>query len=119
VRYTGGSTLAVTLCNFVALLCMEAGVPTWWSVVAEVSGRHGAAMWGLMNSMASLGMVAANVAVGRIVDARQHAGMDALHAWSPIFDGVAVGLLAGAAAWLCVDATRLIVEQQEASDPRS
>jgi MFS family permease len=110
VRFTGESTAGVTLCNFLALMFMQAGVPTWWSVVAETSGRHGAAMWGLMNSMASLGLVGANVLVGRLVDLRQRAGMDALHAWSPVFDGVAVGLLAGGVAWLLVNATRSIVE---------
>jgi MFS family permease len=115
VRFTGDSTVGVTLCNFVALLFMQAGVPTWWSVVAEVSGRHGAAMWGLMNSMASLGLVGANVLVGRLVDSRQKAGMDALHAWAPVFDAVAVGLLTAAAAWLCVNATRSIVEPRTAA----
>jgi sugar phosphate permease len=110
VRQAGDSIAAVTTCIFVALLFMQAGVPTWWSVVAETSGRHGAAMWGLMNSMASLGLMFTNFVVGWMVDARRHAGMDALHAFSPVFDTIAVGLLAGSAAWLCVNATRSIVE---------
>jgi MFS family permease len=110
VRLAGDSIAGVTACIFVALLFMQAGVPTWWSVVAEISGRHGAAMWGLMNSMASLGLMGANFAVGWMVDARRHAGMDALHAWSPVFDAIAAGLLTAATAWLCVNATRSIVE---------
>jgi MFS family permease len=115
VRPAGDSVAGVTACIFVALLFMQAGVPTWWSVVAEISGRHGAAMWGLMNSMASLGLMAANFAVGWMVDARQHAGMDALHAWSPVFDAIAAALLAAAAAWVGVNAARSIVEPRLAA----
>ena len=115
IRSAGDSVAAVTACLFVALLFMQAGVPTWWSVVAEISGRHGAAMWGLMNSMASLGLMLANFLVGWMVDSRQRAGMDALHAWSPVFDVIAAGLLAGSVAWLCVNASRSIVEPAKLS----
>lgn len=104
------STIAVTLCNAAALLFMQAGVPTWWSVVAEISGRHGGAMWGLMNSMASLALMSLTVSIGAIVDSRQARGYSMLASWSPMFDAIAVGLLLGAAAWLLVDATRSIVD---------
>jgi hypothetical protein len=72
-------------------------------------------MWGLMNSMASLGLMAANFAVGWMVDARGRAGMDALHAWSPVFDAIAAALLAAAAAWVGVNAARSIVEPRLAA----
>jgi hypothetical protein len=79
-------------------------------VVAETSGRHGAALWGLMNSMAALGLMAVTVLIGWFVDRRQRGGLDALHAWAPMFDAVAMGLLAGAACWMFVDATRSSVD---------
>ena len=94
MRFAESSPLAVTLCHAAALFFMQAGVPTWWSVVAETSGRHGAAMWGLMNSMASLGLMGINLFVGWVVDRRQDAGVDAIRAWTPVFDAVAIGLAA-------------------------
>jgi MFS family permease len=112
VRLFDSTTLGVTLCNAAALFFMQAGVPTWWSVVAEISGRHGGAMWGLMNSMASLALMTLTVSIGYVVDQRQQAGYSALAAWSPMFDAIAAGLLLGAAAWTMVDATRAIVGEQ-------
>jgi sugar phosphate permease len=105
------SPLAVTLCHAAALFFMQLGVPTWWSVVAEVSGRHGAAMWGLMNSMASLGLMGVNLFVGWVVDARQRAGLEPVRVWFPVFDAVAIGLALGAVCWLLVDPARSIVER--------
>jgi sugar phosphate permease len=103
------SAAAITALSAAALFFMQFSVPSWWGVVAEVSGRHGAAMWGLMNSMASLGLIGLQLSVGWLVERRQAAGIDAARAWSPVFDMVAAGLLLGALAWLRVDATRSIV----------
>jgi MFS transporter, ACS family, glucarate transporter len=108
VRYAE-SAAAITALNAAALFFMQSAVPTWWTVVAEISGRHGGAMWGLMNSMASLGLMGLNLLVGRLVDHRQSIGLAAAQAWRPVFDAVAVGLLLGAVAWLLVNATRSIV----------
>ena len=106
--------VTATICNFAALFFLQVSMPTWWTVVAEISGRHGAAMWGLMNSLGGLGVFAMNSLVGWIVDAREQAGLAKLDCWTPVFDGVAIALAIGAVCWLFVDATRSIVE----SDPR-
>jgi hypothetical protein len=53
-----------------------------------------------------------NFFVGRIVEAREQAGFDKIECWRPVFDGVALGLALGAVCWLCVDATRSIVERK-------
>jgi predicted MFS family arabinose efflux permease len=103
------SALAVTLCNAAALFFLQVSLPSWWAVVAEVSGRHGAALWGLMNSMAGLGLMAVNVLVGWVVEERQALGYTPLDSWGPVFDGVALGLAVGAVCWLRVDATRSAV----------
>jgi MFS transporter, ACS family, glucarate transporter len=104
------SALAVTLCQAAALFCMQAAGPTWWTVVAEVSGRHGAAMWGLMNSLAGLGLMAVTVLIGWFVEQCERAGHPRVECWGPVFDGVAVALAVGAVCWLLVDATRSVVE---------
>jgi MFS family permease len=108
VRYTP-HVVTATLLNAAALFCLQVSIPTWWTVVAEISGRHGAAMFGLMNSMGGLGVMAMNFLVGRVVDGREAAGLSPLECWRPVFDGVAIGLAVGAVCWLMVNATRSIV----------
>jgi sugar phosphate permease len=109
VRYCEQALLA-TLCNSAALFFLYVSIPTWWTVVAEISGPHGASMWGLMNSLGGVGVVTMTFLVGRVVDAREAQGIPLIECWRPVFDGVAIGLACGAACWLFVDATRSIVE---------
>jgi sugar phosphate permease len=107
VRYVEHPLTASILCAS-GLFCLQVSIPTWWTVVAEISGRHGAAMFGLMNGMGGLGVMVLNALVGRIVDARVAAGIPLVDTWRPIFDGVAIALAIGACCWLLVDATRPI-----------
>src|SRR5262249_61979876 len=104
------SAPAVTLCLATALFCTQAALPTWWTVVAEISGRHGAALWGLMNSLAGLGLMAVNVLVGGFVARRECAGYAPVECWGPVFDGVALGLVGGARGWRLVGVARSGVE---------
>jgi len=115
MRYCESALLA-TLLNAAALFWLQVSIPTWWTVVAEISGRHGASMWGLMNSLGGLGVFAMTLLVGRIVEAREAAGISKIECWRPVFDGVAMALAVGAACWLFVDATRSIVETRPQSD---
>ena len=104
------SAWAVTLCTASAVFFMQAAIPTWWAVVAEISGRHGAAMWGLMNSMALFGVMAVNVLVGWYVDFREAQNYPLLSAWGHVFGAVTVALALGVVSWMLVDATRSAVE---------
>src|SRR6185437_5943853 len=101
---------AVTLCNASALFFVQAAIPTWWAVVARISGRHGAAMWGLMNSMSGLGLLGATRMVAWIIDHRKFAGHSPQDCWPPVFDGVGIALAAGVVCWFLTDATRSIVD---------
>ncbi|HEX5106558.1 MAG TPA: MFS transporter [Pirellulaceae bacterium] len=112
VRYVEHPLTASVLCAS-ALFCLQVSIPTWWTVVAEISGRHGAAMFGLMNGMGGLGVMVLNALVGRIVDSRVAAGIPLADTWRPVFDGVAIALAVGASCWLLVDATRPIFRRQE------
>jgi sugar phosphate permease len=118
VRYSTHAMIASLFCS-AALFFLQISIPTWWTVVAEISGKHGAAMFGLMNGMGGLGIMVLNALVGRVVEFRKAAGMTQIESWSPVFDGVAVGLLVGALCWLFVDATRSIVERRPAYDSSS
>jgi MFS family permease len=106
------SALVATLCNAAAGFFVQFSVPTWWTAVSEISGKHGAAMWGLMNSMGGVGVIATTSLVGRYVDSREKLGAHPLDCWNPVFDGVGLLLLAGAVFWLLVDPTRSIVERR-------
>ncbi len=109
--------VTATLLNAAALFCLQVSIPTWWTVVAEISGKHGAAMYGLMNSMGGFGVLIMNFLVGRVVEGREARGLSPIECWSPIFDGVAVGLACGAFCWLLVDATKSIVERKSPAIP--
>jgi MFS family permease len=104
------SAEAVTVCYASAMFCVQLGIPTWWTVVAQISGRHGAAMWGLMNSLGGLGAMSTTFFVGWFVDSSQHAGRPVAIAWQWIFDGVSVAAAAGACCWIGVNARRSIVD---------
>lgn len=112
VRFLESSD-AIMLCSAFSLFFMQISLPTWWSVVAEISGRHGGAMWGLMNSMASLGLIGLNLVVGMVVDHRQAAGLSLRESWNPIFDIVAAGLFLGGICWLIVNTNRALVARPE------
>ena len=109
VRYSQSALVASLLCA-AALFFLQVSIPTWWTVVAEISGRHGAAMFGLMNGMGGLGVMILNYLVGNVIDAGKQAGTPLVEVWRPVFDGVALGMVVGAVCWLLVDATRSIVE---------
>jgi hypothetical protein len=113
VRYSE-QALVATFCNSAALFFLQVSIPTWWTVVAEISGRHGASMWGLMNSLGGLGVFTMTYLVGRVVQSREDLGLSKIECWRPVFDGVAIALALGALCWLFVDATRSIVERAPA-----
>jgi MFS family permease len=112
VRYSESALLASLLCA-AALFFLQVSIPTWWTVVAEISGHHGAAMFGLMNGMGGLGVMVLNYLVGSVIDAGKQAGTPLVEVWRPVFDGVAIGMVIGAICWLLVDATRSIVERAD------
>ena len=115
VRYSEQAIVA-TLLNAAGLFFLQVSIPTWWAVVAEISGRHGASMFGLMNSLGGIGVLTMTFLVGKIVKARELAGIPKLQCWEPVFDGVAIALAVGALCWLFVDATRSIVERESAEN---
>jgi len=104
------SAVAVTLCNASALFFIQVSIPTWWSAVAHISGRHGAAMWGLMNSLGGLALMATTSLVARFVEHRHATGHTPIECWSGVFIGVACATAGGAICWMLVDVNRSIVE---------
>jgi MFS family permease len=110
VPYAGSAAIA-TLCSTSAGFCSQFAVPTWWTVVSEISGKHGAAMWGLMNSMGGVGVIVSTFLIGRSLTQSEHLGYLPLDRWGPVFSGVGLFLVTGAILWLLVDPTRSIVQR--------
>ncbi|MCY2962219.1 MAG: MFS transporter [Planctomycetota bacterium] len=105
--------LGASLCVMLAYCLAQAQQATWWAVVADISGKHLGAMFGLMNSMGVPGAFYSTVFTGRFVDQNKARGLLGRDAWDPIFIYF-VGVLAiGALLWLFVDVTRSAVEPDE------
>ena len=100
------STLLVAL----AFCFAQAQQPTWWTVVAAISGRHLGALFGLMNSMGVPGAFFANVFTGWLVDQRKAQGAEGRVAWDGVYPWFIGILMLGALFWLFVDLTRSAVE---------
>jgi MFS family permease len=78
----------------------------WWGAVADISGRHLGALFGLMNSMGGVGAIASQLFLGRFVDWMGRLGFEGRAQWDPAF-GVYVSILGlGAFGWLWIDPTR-------------
>lgn len=101
-----------------AAMFSYAQLPTWWSVVAEISGRHLGAMFGLLNSMGVLGAFVSNILMGYLVQHRKdiyhYSGREL---WDPIFDLYIAVLFVGGLMWIFVNSTKSAVEERQSPIP--
>ncbi len=107
------SALSASLCAAASLLFVQLMIPGWWSVVAEISGPHGASMFGLMNSLGGVGAMSAPLITGWIVESLEGQDVSSALAWRPVFFGFAAVLSCGIVCWLLVDATKSVVGPTE------
>jgi ACS family glucarate transporter-like MFS transporter len=97
-----------------AAMFAYAQLPTWWSVTAEISGRHLGALFGLMNSMGVLGAFASNILMGILIDYREKEYLySGRQLWDPVFDLYMAVLAVGGLMWLFVDASKSAVEESK------
>jgi MFS family permease len=96
---------------FTTLACFSAQlqIASWWSVVGDISGRHGGALFGLMNSLGVPGAVGSQIFVGHLTDWLAGRGYTTRDQWDPSFYVIAGVLLLGACCWLAVDAGKSAV----------
>ncbi len=78
-------------------------VASWWGAVADVSGRHLGALFGLMNSLGAVGALASQLFVGFFVDQMKAWGYSESASWDPIFYVYSGVLFAGAVGWLLIN----------------
>jgi MFS family permease len=100
---------------FTTLACFSAQlqIASWWSVVGEISGKHGGALFGLMNMLGVPGAVASQVFVGHLTDWLGARGSTGRAQWDPSFYVIAGVLLLGACCWLAVDPGKSAVLPRE------
>ena len=97
------------LCAAWACLAIHLSLPSGWNVVAEISGPHLGALWGLLNSMGVAGAYLSPIFLGGFVDYLRKLGHVGREQWDPAFYVYAGLLLIGAFAWLFVDPEKSVV----------
>lgn len=98
------------LCAAWACLAIHLSLPSGWNVVAEISGPHVGALWGLLNAMGVAGAYFSPIFLGGLVDYLSDLGYVGRARWDPAFYVYASLLLTGAFAWLLVNPEKSIVD---------
>jgi MFS family permease len=96
-------------CMATAAMCGFMQLPNWWAVVADISGRHSGALFGLMNSMGGPGPFISQPFFGWMADRQAALGHEGRARWDPAFDAYIYVLLLGAVLWWFVDASKSAV----------
>jgi MFS family permease len=87
---------------------MHMTLASWWGAVADVSGPHLGALFGLMNSVGGIGAIASQLFLGSFTDWMALLGYVGRAQWDPAFF-IYTGILGlGAFGWLFIDTTRPI-----------
>jgi MFS family permease len=112
--HTDNATLAASW-TALAVLAVYLTLASWWGAVADISGPHLGALFGLMNSLGAVGAIASQLFLGRFADWRRDLGFEGRDQWDPAFYIYAAILFVGAFGWLWIDTTRPV----EPPPPRS
>jgi MFS family permease len=108
-----------TLGSSASLMFLQMSMPTWWTVVAEISGKHGASMWGLMNSMGGIGVMGSTKLIGWYLKRRETLQYTGRDVYDPLYLMMAGLFLVGVLLWLFIDPTRSVVERPATSEDES
>ena len=108
--------VAATLCAALAIFSTQIQLSSWWATVADISGTHQAAMFGLMNSMGVFGGSLSNLFFSGFATWRAESGYSGRAQWDPAFYVYCGVYMAGALCWMFVNANRSIVQNSDAPD---
>jgi len=89
-------------------MCGQIQLTSWWAVAAEISGKHTAALFGLMNSMGAVGGSLSPLFFGRFGDWMADHGYSGRAQWDPAFFVYVAVYVIGAICWLFVDVTKVV-----------
>lgn len=110
------SPVAATICAAMAIFFGQIQLTAWWATTADISGKHQAAMFGLMNSLGAFGGAGSNIFISQFAKWRGGLGYTGREQWDPAFYVYSGVYVAGALCWLFIDATRSIVERESGQD---
>lgn len=102
----------IVACLALAHFFAQAQQSTWWSMAGEVSGKHHAALFGLMNSIGGFGSMGSPLLFGLITDSRKNAGFKGRAVWDPGFYVDFVVLTCGGLLWLFLNVSRSVEPAQ-------
>jgi ACS family glucarate transporter-like MFS transporter len=107
------SPVASSLFTALALLAGQVQLTAWWATVADISGEHVGAMFGLMNSLGGFAGFGSQVFFGWFGDWMEGHGFVGRAKWDPAFIVYGAVYAIGAILWLFIDANRSIVQRNE------
>jgi hypothetical protein len=87
---------------------MHAQQPIWWSSAIETSGKHVGALFGLMNSLGTVGAMASQLFFGAFTDWRKSQGFLDRAQWDPAIVVCSALLAVGAICWIFTDPARRV-----------
>jgi MFS family permease len=103
------------LCAAVSCLAMFSYQAHWWASVIQLSGKHLGAMFGLLNGVGVFGAMTSQFLFGALADWRKGLGYTGRQQWDPLFYMYVVVLLLTALAWLGVNTSRPIAQDDVAN----
>jgi MFS family permease len=105
----------------VGLLCLasllnDLAIPPLWAACGEVGGRYAGSVSGLMNMVGGFGAVLSPAYLPRVRD-RLRETFTEHQSWHWIFIGLAAAWFLAAAAWLVIDATKVLGGEDSDQSP--
>jgi MFS transporter, ACS family, glucarate transporter len=104
-----------TLWTAGSLMLTVVTLASWWGSVADLSGRHLGALFGLMNSLGGMGALASQRFAGKFASWMASRGHSGRAQWDAIFFVYAGVLFVGALTWLFIDARRSVEDARATS----
>ncbi|MFM9965566.1 MAG: MFS transporter [Planctomycetaceae bacterium] len=108
------SSLIASLWTAGSFLLAVMTLASWWGAVADLSGPHLGALFGLMNSLGGFGGMASQRFAGKFAVWMEEHGFTGRAQWDPMFYVYALVIFVGALAWMFID-TRRSVEDSRAA----
>ena len=93
-----------------AFFLMMLSIASWWGVVSDISGKHTATLFGLMNSLGVFGGGGSQYFAGWLADYNGRQGLSGRAQWDPALYWMVGVLFVGAIAWTFVNSNISAVE---------
>lgn len=106
------SSLIASLWTAGSFLLAVMTLASWWGSVADLSGPHLGALFGLMNSLGGFGGMASQRFAGSFAVWMKERGYTGRAQWDPMFYVYAGVIFVGALAWLFIDSRKSVEDSR-------